>query len=155
MEIELFEIKKGEYQYNGAKLNVTINSQGYCYVQLKGKLRRLHRLIALRYIENPKGLPIVGHGDDNKLNNNIDNLQWISYSDNSKKAYHSTPSMKSMHNHKRKTYTKIIAQDSDGNKKEFKTLRSVAKYLNRNVAGVYRCLNGEWKNCNGHTLKYE
>ena len=37
----------------------------------------VHRLIAETFIPNPKNLPMVNHKDENKLNNNIDNLEWV------------------------------------------------------------------------------
>lgn len=44
-----------------------------------------HTLVARAFISNPNNLPIVDHKDNNKLNNNVNNLTWISYSDNVKK----------------------------------------------------------------------
>ena len=46
-----------------------------------------HRLVAENFIPNPNHLPIVNHKDGNKLNNNINNLEWASYSDNIKHAH--------------------------------------------------------------------
>lgn len=39
------------------------------------KMFYAHRLVAEAYIPNPNGLPVVNHKDENKLNNNIDNLE--------------------------------------------------------------------------------
>lgn len=36
--------------------------------------------------DNPDNLPVVRHIDDNKLNNNINNLEWGTYSENTKDA---------------------------------------------------------------------
>lgn len=36
----------------------------------------LHRLLALTFLPNPKGLPKAGHKDLNPLNNDLSNLEW-------------------------------------------------------------------------------
>lgn len=63
-------------------------TSGYHMVTLSGKNseKRLyvHRLVAKTYIPNPKNLRIVDHIDNNKLNNHVSNLRWVSSSDNAK-----------------------------------------------------------------------
>ena len=45
------------------------------------------RLVAEHFLDNPKELPVVNHKDGNKLNNDVDNLEWCSYSENSLHAH--------------------------------------------------------------------
>lgn len=54
-----------------------------------GKKRspRLHRLVAELFVPNPHGCEVVNHIDGNKLNNSADNLEWTTYSSNTKHAY--------------------------------------------------------------------
>jgi RNase P/RNase MRP subunit p29 len=47
-----------------------------------GKMLYAHRLVAEYFIPNPDNLPYVHHKDEDKLNNNVNNLEWISPSDN-------------------------------------------------------------------------
>lgn len=69
-------------------LKGSIGENGYKYYRLsknnQKKMFYAHRLVAETFINNPNNLPIVNHIDGNKLNNNIENLEWVSYSDNTK-----------------------------------------------------------------------
>lgn len=53
---------------------------GYCRVHLckngKAKWYSVHKLVAQTFIPNPLHLPEVNHKDENKLNNNVNNLEW-------------------------------------------------------------------------------
>lgn len=40
------------------------------------KNHKVHRLVAETYISNPNNYPEVNHKDENRVNNNIDNLEW-------------------------------------------------------------------------------
>ena len=60
---------------------------GYYSIQLckNGKCthKRIHRLVAEAFIPNPNNLPMINHKDENKLNNNVDNLEWCDNTYNS------------------------------------------------------------------------
>lgn len=47
----------------------------------------LHRLLALHFIPNPENKATVNHIDGNKTNYNLNNLEWCSYSENTKHAH--------------------------------------------------------------------
>ena len=67
-------------------LKGSIGENGYKYYRLskdnRKKMFYAHRLVAEHFLSNPENLPVVNHKDGNKLNNNVDNLEWVSYSDN-------------------------------------------------------------------------
>lgn len=72
---------------NGDKILKKSISSGYYCVGLKGKLYYVHKLVAFAFIPNPNNLPLINHKDGNKQNNNINNLEWCTYSHNTKEAY--------------------------------------------------------------------
>lgn len=80
---------------NGEKTNKILKPRiaknGYLYVNLwkksKSKTKKIHRLVAEAFIPNPNNCPCINHKDGNKQNNNINNLEWCTYSENAKHAF--------------------------------------------------------------------
>ena len=62
------------------------NGDGYLKVQLYKntacQYRYIHRLVAIAFIQNPDNKPQVNHKDENKKNNCVENLEWITCIDN-------------------------------------------------------------------------
>lgn len=75
----------------GKKIKPQISSNGYVRVELSqsgnGKKYLLHRLLAQAFIPNPNGKPQVNHIDGNPRNNRLDNLEWVTRSENQLHAY--------------------------------------------------------------------
>ena len=55
---------------------------GYIYLRVNIQKYALHRLVASTFIENINNKPIVNHIDGNKLNNCVNNLEWVSVQEN-------------------------------------------------------------------------
>lgn len=73
--------------YGERILKQYVNKEGYCIVHIvvNGKTcaKKVHRLVAQCFLENPKGLPQVNHIDEDRQNNNVENLEWCSPKQNS------------------------------------------------------------------------
>ncbi|MNG11651.1 hypothetical protein D3C84_952030 [compost metagenome] len=59
----------------------------YKYVNVytdEGKrvLRRVHNLLAKTHIPNPDNLPMVDHKDQDRFNNHVSNLRWVTRTQN-------------------------------------------------------------------------
>lgn len=67
------------------------HNQGYLQVSLsknnKKTTFKIHRLIAIYFIDNPNNYKIINHVDGNKLNNSIENLEWCTSKHNNEHAY--------------------------------------------------------------------
>lgn len=74
------------------------NHTGYDLVTLYNasgkKNKRVHRLVAEAYIPNPEGLETVDHIDEDKHNNDVSNLRWLSRADNVKAYNRNHPYVK-------------------------------------------------------------
>ena len=60
---------------------------GYLDVALNGVRKRVHRIVAETFILHDASKNIVNHKDGNKLNNNVDNLEWCTSKENNQHAY--------------------------------------------------------------------
>ena len=78
--------KLGIIKLNGKIRNQYKNSDGYLCCALKTnkgwRSIGVHRLVAMAFIDNPENLKEVNHKDYNRINNNVENLEWISHRDN-------------------------------------------------------------------------
>lgn len=77
---------KGRVQrQNGSRTYGTLTCWGYKTVHLAGKVLRVHRLVATAFkpLDSYDGL-VVNHIDHDKTNNVVENLEWVTLSENSK-----------------------------------------------------------------------
>lgn len=124
-------------------ISQSINTGGYRTVNISvdGKSKRVlvHRLVAEAFIPNPENKPVVNHIDCNRSNANVDNLEWVTYSENS------IHMVNSYNNH-----SQIVTElfDKEGNFIDsfpsnsrcinyIKQLPQVKKYMEGNETGFY------------------
>ena len=77
--------------FKGVTKTTNVNPNGYIQVTLsvshKTHNKYIHRLVAEHFLERNNHDYIVNHKDGDKLNNKVDNLEWVSYSENSIHSY--------------------------------------------------------------------
>ena len=73
------------------KISQRIDRAGYLTVRLSknGKIstQYIHRLLAFAFVDNVEGKLFVNHRNGKKLDNSIQNLEWVTHSENMQHAY--------------------------------------------------------------------
>lgn len=66
---------------------LTLNKKrGYFYVRTVLGNYAVHRLVALSFLKKDRYRTVVNHIDGNKQNNNLNNLEWVTYKENAQHA---------------------------------------------------------------------
>ena len=148
----------------------TINKNGYAYVGLsKHGLRKnmtVHRLVAFAFVDNPKGYSTVNHKDENKLNNNSSNLEWMPLAENLRYGTHDARAMKNkpdMHGAKHFNYGRrgsnaathkgrviAINKYDPSILLEFDTAATASRELHISSGRICDAINGKAKSCGGY-----
>ena len=102
----------------------------------KGKSYTIHRLLAQQFIPNPNNLPFVDHINRNKQDNTLDNLRWVTISDNNSNREKKGCVYQTKDKVKGKIYIGYRAAYYNNKKKiekRFKLKEDAEKWLNENI----------------------
>ena len=124
----------------------------YLYVCLchnnKKEMKRVHRLVAQAFLPNPNNLPQVNHKDGNRENNNVNNLEWVTASQNIIHGY----KMNLCYANEKK----VLQYDLKGNLiKEWKSTMEIQRQLKYNNSCICACCNNRNKTAYGYIWKYK
>lgn len=125
-----------------------ITHQGYEGIGLAGRLYLIHRLLAEQYLLNIDNKPCVNHKDGNKLNNSLDNLEWVTYSENTRHAF----ATGLRHNYYPKPAKRKPVGSSDG--KIYKSIREASEQTGIICTSIANCLSTRSKQAGGLQWRY-
>lgn len=135
---------------NGRILNPVKNNHGYMsYVFCQNGVKkgfRIHRLVALYFIENPLNLPYVNHIDGDKTNNHVDNLEWCTAKENDTHAR--LTGLKSQNKP-----VQAINVDN-GESIIFNSVGEASGFLKINKGTIHKVLSGKRSKTHGYEFKY-
>lgn len=129
---------------------------GYRLYDANGKPRNkaIHRLVAEAFIPNPYNLPEVNHISEDKHDNSVKNLEWISHGDNTNYGTVNGRRSKKMKNHP--NLSKCVLQlDMVGNViGQFPSVAEAARITNTCRSKIVCCCNGTRNTAGGFKWRY-
>ena len=132
---------------SGKYLKPYINKDGYITVCIfyNGKKypRYVHRLVAEYFIPNPDKLPQVNHIDEDKENNKVWNLEWVTASEN---INHSK--------HKLEKEVQQLDPETGEVINTFKSVMEAARQLGIDNGGIGMVCRGDAKTYKGYGWRY-
>lgn len=146
--------------YLGKNLNPNLNKSGYLQVDIKGKNYRVHRLVALAFIENERIEAIeINHIDGVKTNNSVTNLEWCTSKENKLHAYRvlgikpNTDHMKGRFGKLHHNSKKVMAT-KNGINYFFEGLHDAQRKLGIDKSNISAVCRGVQKTAGGYVWKF-
>jgi len=147
--------KGGERLLKEKIRSLASDKNGYVVVDLykngKGKIYKVHRLVASSFINNEENKPQVNHINGVKNDNSEINLEWSTNSENQKHAFKIGLKLPSINNEK-----VVLMFDKNGNFiYEFKSIAKASKHLNCTSSDIRNTIMGRQKSVREHTFQYK
>ena len=129
-------------------LKLQKDKYGYFQVGLykdgKAKKSKVHRLVAEAFIPNPNNLETVNHKDEDKTNNAVCNLEWMSRGDN---VAYSRPQLA-------KRRVQMLDKKTGELLATFPSTREAERVTGINQGSISHCCNGKLKSAGGYKWRY-
>ena len=126
-----------------------IDRDGYATVKLrengKDKFRFIHRIVAITFLDDPNCKPEVNHIDGNKLNNSLENLEWVTGIENELHAIENglITSRKSVIGTNKRTNSSYL----------FESINDAARKTNERECGISATINGRQRGTQNYYWK--
>lgn len=134
--------------YRSVKLTFDNSKQQRFYV---------HRLVALHFIpNNDKKKTLVNHINGNKLDNRVENLEWVSPRENNLHYYQKIQKEKKEREKNNNKAIPIIQYDLSGKEIDrFDSMNKAKQATGISLVQIARCVHGEIKQASGYIFKQQ
>lgn len=151
-----------ESALKGKMLKPSITN-GYYRVVIYGGSRNIkrqvfvHRLVAENFLDNPNNLPFINHKDENKLNNNVNNLEFCTakYNSNYGTSIERRVKNQNWDSIADKQSKPVIQMTPDGLVVNWFKSTMEAQRKGYNSSAISKCCNGHLKTYKGFIWRYE
>lgn len=119
---------------------------GYFGIHLRNNDYLVHLLVANTFLKPVNGKPFINHIDENKENNNVENLEWVTQKENVAKHSKITS-----HERKVKCIDPITLEIID----MFDSVKTAAESIGKSRRAIQLCLSGQNNTAGGFKWEYE
>lgn len=145
---------------DNTKINTRISNDGYMrvtlYYQHKSYIKSVHRLTAETFIERDTAIDNleVNHIDGNKLNNNINNLEWVTHKENimhawNNKLFEPVREASKRYGKENPNAKRVYQIKDDIVIQVFDTIKEASIKTNTNRTNIGKCCNNKRMKANG------
>ena len=121
-------------------------------------VKQVHRLVAEAFIPNPYKKRCVNHKDGNKINNHVDNLEWVTHQENTIHAWETGLQMMTperCHKNKVNSSKKVNQYDLNGNLLHtWESQSQAAEHLRIHQTVISNCCLGKQKTGKGFIFRF-
>ena len=132
---------------------------GYLSVNLckngKHKSIMIHRLVASAFIQNPLNLETVNHKDENRANNTVSNLEWLSRKDNINYGTHNKRVAEAnVNNPKRSKQVQMFDKSTGDLLTTFPSTKEAERRTSIAQENICHACKGRYKSAGGFVWRY-
>lgn len=150
--------RNNQHSHKTILLKPRVDRDGYLLVTLrckgKNKTFRVHRLVAQAFIPNPENKPQVNHIDEDKTNNMVSNLEWVTAKENVNHGTCIVRSHLSQINDVNRSKRVKLVDICTGEYNSFKSISEASRSTGLSGGNISKCARGITRRVGNYVVYY-